>query len=142
MKSALTIQSLPKAHEIKVNGIGCQATILVRDEKLPESEVETYWGGWSSPLEVVTGLRITVSGKTIWAPRSCFSDLSSINRSGISRVGKKAWKLHIDGGDAASGYDAYIYFNPSGVTKRLVRSSEESEYDYEVTRYVEKTPPP
>lgn len=90
--------------------------IEIRQIKNENPEINVlYWGGveYAPPLYIIKSAQMSVRGKAIILPKSVFSDLSDIRSCFFSENGKLI-KLTIQGGDAASAYEASIVFDRDG----------------------------
>ena len=75
------------------------------------------------PCSIVDHIDISVNGKSIFVPRSVFSDLADLNWAEI-RVNKNSATLILDGGDASESYTLKIFFDAQRVKSRILIAGE------------------
>ncbi|WP_243359535.1 hypothetical protein [Fundidesulfovibrio terrae] len=74
------------------------------------------------PCSVVDGIDLFVDGKSLFVPRSVFSDLSDLGSATLSADGPRT-TLTMRGGDASEAYTVVIVFDRERVLRRAVYSS-------------------
>jgi hypothetical protein len=75
------------------------------------------------PCSVVDYIDINVNGKSIFVPRSAFSDLADLNSAEIY-ASKESATLMLFGGDASESYTLKILFNAERVKGRILIAGE------------------
>ena len=85
------------------------------------------------PCSIVDYINISVNGKSLFVPRSVFSDLADLSRGEI-RANKDSATLILDGGDASESYILKVSFNAEHVKSRTIVAGEFDEV-LETTSY-------
>ncbi len=93
------------------------------------------WGSdWDNPLTVIGEIRMWTDSLKVIVPLSSYADLSNPNRAYLESI-ESGYRLVIIGGDAATGYKATIDFSDGKAFRRIVRSGEFPDEDWEMTTY-------
>ena len=86
------------------------------------------------PCSVVDSVEISVSGDSVFVPRSVFVDLADLNTAELL-AGKEDEILRLSGGDGSEGYVVKIVFNANRVKRRTVASGTEPNQPLQTTIY-------
>lgn len=87
------------------------------------------------PCSIVDRVDIMVNGKSIFVPRSVYSDLADLNSGEINIEKRKALQVTFTGGDASESYIVKIKFDEEGVKRRVLIDTESKKPLQETTYY-------
>lgn len=71
------------------------------------------------PCSVVDAVKITISGKALFVPRSVSCNLGDVAFAQVDANGQE-WTLTLTGGDASEGYVAKVIFDAGRVKKKAL----------------------
>ncbi len=109
--------------------------VLVERSRVGAEEYGPYWGGGGASPTVVSGLRVWLGRSEVSRiPRGCYRDLSEVDDVKLAST-KGGLLVHIEGGDASDGYDAWIRLAGGRVVARSVHWGEFPENSWEKTEY-------
>lgn len=141
VSAAVYSQGGSAPRQLQARGDGIEVKLaLKRASGLSPEEGRSFWGSDEVSPEIIRSFHITRKGKTLWVWRSAYADLSNVGALTIVKVKGQVY-VKLVGGDADTGYVAMIAVGAEHVVRRVVRSGEFPDHDYEETRYVVRVLP-
>lgn len=98
----------------------------------PASRSWKEWG--AEEVSVVQAMDFSINGHPLAVPTSVFATLRDMGQGSL-RFEKGSFVLEISGGDGAFSYFVRIYFDASGINRRIGYSSLSPDTPLEDTRY-------
>lgn len=107
---------------------GSPVEIKIQKTKLPPNypyKNAILWGGHGDskgpilPKTIITAIDVKINGKKVFVPLSAYSDLGNVIYMSF-RGTEHGFRIIIEGGTEASGYDAVLEFNKRHIVRREV----------------------
>jgi len=123
--TGLSVRVIVKTHEMDIGK---------PTDKRPD-KIESNCTYTRHPCSIVDRVDIVVNGKSIFVPRSVYSDLADLNNGEIIIEKRKVLLLTFTGGDASESYIVKIEFDEEGVKRRVLIDTESKKPLQETTYY-------
>lgn len=115
---------------------GMSIEVRIAKADISNKPWQGFWGAAERRgSTLVSSIDISYQQTKISAPRSAFADLANAHTFASMPNGKQLI-VTIEGGDAADGYKAALYFESGDIIKRVVKSGEFPRNRWEETKYV------
>jgi hypothetical protein len=124
-------QAQSKAFNIR--GGGYELKLRLSASKLSPALLSGCWGDPGKPAQI-NAFKLSLKGEEIYIPCTAYIDLLSIDRAWIADA-REGCVIHLQGGEASTGYRAELHITRRTLKYRIVRQAEFPDKSYEKTEY-------